>query len=96
MIDMVLATELSKHFEHVNKFISVVTKSHNSNANEQVDVASFAFNWLFCDLWLRVNIIELLNKRNIFLYGFSVNFLIDEMIYKPQYYILSKNFYDAF
>ena len=36
MIDMVLATELSKHFEHVNKFISVVTKNNNDNGVEQV------------------------------------------------------------
>lgn len=32
MIDMVLATELTKHFEHVNKFISIVTKSHSNSA----------------------------------------------------------------
>ncbi|CAK8685576.1 unnamed protein product [Clavelina lepadiformis] len=32
IIDMVLATELSKHFEHVNKFISIVTKNNNSTS----------------------------------------------------------------
>lgn len=32
MIDMVLATELTKHFEHVNKFISIVTKTHSSQS----------------------------------------------------------------
>uniref|UniRef100_H2ZJ61 PDEase domain-containing protein n=1 Tax=Ciona savignyi TaxID=51511 RepID=H2ZJ61_CIOSA len=35
IIDMVLATELSKHFEHVNKFISIVTKNNNSSNPDQ-------------------------------------------------------------
>nr|CAB3264742.1 high affinity cAMP-specific and IBMX-insensitive 3',5'-cyclic phosphodiesterase 8B [Phallusia mammillata] len=33
IVDMVLATELSKHFEHVNKFISIVTKNNNSSTS---------------------------------------------------------------
>jgi len=37
MIDMVLATELTKHFEHVNKFISIVTKSHSNAAAAVLD-----------------------------------------------------------
>ena len=40
MIDMVLATELTKHFEHVNKFISIVTKS-NSAVLDQVSYIGF-------------------------------------------------------
>jgi len=35
MIDMVLATELTKHFEHVNKFISIVTKSNSAVLDQE-------------------------------------------------------------
>uniref|UniRef100_F6YN13 Phosphodiesterase n=1 Tax=Ciona intestinalis TaxID=7719 RepID=F6YN13_CIOIN len=38
IIDMVLATELSKHFEHVNKFISIVTKNNSNNPDSNAAV----------------------------------------------------------
>ena len=43
MIDMVLATELTKHFEHVNKFISIVTKSHSNAAAAVLDQVPFIY-----------------------------------------------------
>lgn len=34
IIDMVLATEMTKHFEHVNKFVnSIIKPSEESNSN---------------------------------------------------------------
>ena len=52
MIDMVLATELTKHFEHVNKFISIVTKSNSA----VLDQVSFSPCYLFSMKYL-VNLI---------------------------------------
>ncbi|XP_078484859.1 high affinity cAMP-specific and IBMX-insensitive 3',5'-cyclic phosphodiesterase 8A isoform X2 [Ciona intestinalis] len=40
IIDMVLATELSKHFEHVNKFISIVTKNNSNNPDSETTSGS--------------------------------------------------------
>lgn len=36
IIDMVLATEMTKHFEHVNKFINSINKSLAPQENEEV------------------------------------------------------------
>ena len=45
---MVLATELSRHFEHVNKFVSIVTKSNSNNTpiNDQVSLVAYAESFL--------------------------------------------------
>ena len=40
VIDMVLATEMTKHFEHLNKFVSVINQ-HLQNPREDLsDVSS--------------------------------------------------------
>lgn len=37
IIDMVLATEMTKHFEHVNKFINSITKPLSTQGDEETD-----------------------------------------------------------
>lgn len=37
IIDMVLATEMTKHFEHVNKFINSINKPLSTQENEETD-----------------------------------------------------------
>lgn len=36
IIDMVLATEMTKHFEHLSKFVNVFTKSVEAEEDESV------------------------------------------------------------
>ncbi|XP_021087331.1 high affinity cAMP-specific and IBMX-insensitive 3',5'-cyclic phosphodiesterase 8A isoform X2 [Mesocricetus auratus] len=47
IIDMVLATEMTKHFEHVNKFINSIRKPLEAQGNEETDKNQEAINTMF-------------------------------------------------
>ncbi|XP_013205648.2 high affinity cAMP-specific and IBMX-insensitive 3',5'-cyclic phosphodiesterase 8A [Microtus ochrogaster] len=44
IIDMVLATEMTKHFEHVNKFINSITKPLSAQGDEETDKSEDSIN----------------------------------------------------
>ncbi len=56
IIDMVLATEMSKHFEHVNKFISAINQATPSKDEESATRVRYGLsaegNWRRCDMYI--------------------------------------------
>lgn len=51
IIDMVLATEMTKHFEHLSKFVNVFTKSVEAEEDElESNVSKHSIYYILCFL----------------------------------------------
>ena len=56
MVDMVLATEMTKHFEHLNKFVSIVAHMKDDSLDVSSNVGHARLNRVIASKCRRANI----------------------------------------